>query len=310
MQIKVNNLKKYFNRTKAIDDISFEFSSGEIVGFIGPNGAGKTTAMRIMATIDSPTDGEIYFDNISAVQYPEKVRKIVGFMPDFLPSYRDMSVDDYIDFFARAFSLKSDMRRKVVDSIESFTNLIDIKDKSLDSLSKGMKQRVSLARALIHDPEVLILDEPAAGLDPRARIELRELLKALSSRGKAILVSSHILTELSEICDKAVIIENGKLLFAGNIREIDGNKKERHTYLFRPLKKNSNVLKDFLLQMPGVSDARISDSGVEADIEGIEEVSNIISMLVNAEISLIEVKQIKTDLEDIFMNVTDGVKSL
>ncbi len=309
MRIKVNNLKKYFNSTKAIDDISFEFSSGQIVGFIGPNGAGKTTAMRIMATIDNPTDGEIYFDGISAIQYPEKVRKIVGFMPDFLPSYRDMSVDDYIDFFARAFSLKSDMRRKVVDSIESFTNLIDIRDKSLESLSKGMKQRVSLARTLIHDPEVLILDEPAAGLDPRARIELRELLKALSSRGKAILVSSHILTELSEICDKAVIIDNGKLLFAGNIREIDGDKKERHTYLFRPLNTDNNMLKDFLLQMPGVSDAEISDSGVEADIEGIEEVSNIIGMLVNAKIGLIEVKQIKTDLEDIFMNVTDGVKS-
>ncbi len=310
MQIKVNNLKKYFNRTKAIDDISFEFSSGQIVGFIGPNGAGKTTAMRIMATIDNPTDGEIYFDGISAIQYPEKVRKIVGFMPDFLPSYRDMSVDDYIDFFARAFSLKSDMRRKVVDTIESFTNLIDIRDKSLESLSKGMKQRVSLARALIHDPEVLILDEPAAGLDPRARIELRELLKALSLRGKAIFVSSHILTELSEICDKAVIIDNGKLLFAGNIREIDEDKKERHTYLFRPLNKDNNVLMDFLLQMPGVSDAKISDSGVEADVEGIEEVSNIISMLVNAEIGLVEVKQIKTDLEDIFMNVTDGVKTL
>ncbi len=309
MQIKIKNLTKQFNKTKAVDDISFEFSSGQVVGFIGPNGAGKTTTMRIMATIENPTSGDIFFDEISAIQYPEKVRSIVGFMPDFLPGYRDMSVDDYIDFFARAFGIKSDRRRKVVDSIESFTNLIDIRDKSLESLSKGMKQRVSLARALIHDPEVLILDEPAAGLDPRARIELRELLKALSAQGKAVLVSSHILTELSEICDSAVIIENGSLLYAGSIKDITQDTQPRHTFLFRAM-GDDNKLHKQLLQMPGVSDARVTPIGVEADIDGTEEdSSNIINQLVKSDCRLIEVRQLKTDLEDIFMNVTKGEQS-
>jgi ABC-2 type transport system ATP-binding protein len=149
MQVRVVNLKKHFGKTKAVDDVSFGFSSGQVVGFIGPNGAGKTTTMRVMSTLDDPTEGDIFVNGISVVQDPEKARKMVGFMPDFLPTHRDMSVDDYLDFFARAFGIKNNRRAKVIEGIIDFTGLTGIRTKFLDALSKGMKQRVSLARALV-----------------------------------------------------------------------------------------------------------------------------------------------------------------
>ena len=198
MDVRIVNLTRHFGKTKAVDDISFEFSSGHIFGFVGPNGSGKTTTMRILATLDDPTDGNAYLDGISLVDDPEQARRYVGFMPDALPAHRDMSVHEYLDFFARAYGLRGQRRLSVVNSVEQFTNLTGIRDKLLRALSKGMKQRVSLARAIVHDPPVLVLDEPAAGLDPRARVELRELLKVLADRGKAILISSHILTELAK----------------------------------------------------------------------------------------------------------------
>src|SRR5262245_1754698 len=217
MKVSVVHLKKHYGRTRAVDNLSFGFTSGQIFGFVGPNGAGKTTTMRILATLEEPTSGDAYIDGVSVTQYPERARQLVGFVPDNLPTHRDMSVDEYLDFFGRAYGLRSPHRRRVIDRIEDFTNLTGIRYKSLMALSKGMKQRVSVARALLHDPPVLILDEPANGLDPRARIELRELLKALTSQGKAILISSHILTELGEICDGVIIIEHGRMLRAGHL---------------------------------------------------------------------------------------------
>jgi len=305
MQVNVVNLKKYFGTTKAVDDISFSFSAGQIVGFVGPNGAGKTTTMRVLSTIDDPTGGDIFLNGISVVQDPEKARNLVGFMPDFLPTHRDMTVDEYLDFFARAFGIKNDRRGKVVQSIQEFTGLGGIRDKFLDALSKGMKQRVSLARALIHDPPILVLDEPAAGLDPRARIELRELLRILGEQGKAILVSSHILSELAEICDSAVIIENGKLLRAGSIREITED-KPRCTVLIRALCDSKELHKQ-LLQTPKVNKARIVGEGVEVDIDGTEEdLSDAITALIRGGYRIVEIKHLRAALEDIFMNITKG----
>jgi ABC-2 type transport system ATP-binding protein len=305
MQVNVVNLKKYFGKTKAVDDISFSFSSRQIVGFVGPNGAGKTTTMRVIATIDDPTEGDVFLNGTSLVQDPEKARKMVGFMPDFLPTHRDMTVDDYLDFFARAFGIKNDRRGKVIENIEGFTNLIGIRDKFLKALSKGMKQRVSLARALIHDPPILVLDEPAAGLDPRARIELRELLKALAEQGKAILISSHILSELAEICDSAVIIEKGKLLRAGSLKELTAGQL-RCTIMIRATCSSRELYKR-VLQMAKVTNARIVPNGVELDIDGTEEdSSDIVADLIKDEIKIIEVKHLKAGLEDIFMNVTKG----
>ncbi|MDH3583430.1 MAG: ABC transporter ATP-binding protein, partial [Phycisphaerae bacterium] len=272
MKVQVDHLKRFFGSTRAVDDVSFGFDSGQIFGFVGPNGAGKTTTMRILATLDEPTAGNAYINGRSVVEEPEAARRLIGFMPDHLPTHRDISVHEYLDFFARAYGIHSPRRQHVIEGIEQFTNLMGIRRKMLTALSKGMKQRVSLARALIHDPPVLIMDEPAAGLDPRARVELRELLKALASQGKAILISSHILTELAEICDGAVFIEQGRILRAGMLNEFSATEKEesQRTVVIRSL-GGAEALHRAMLQMPGVHDVRIAGQAVEADIEGTEE---------------------------------------
>ena len=220
MKVRVENLRKHFGRTRAVDGISFEFDAGQIFGFVGPNGAGKTTTMRIMATLEEPTGGDAFVDGVSVTQYPEQVRRLVGFVPDALPAHGDTTVSEYLDFFARAYGLRAKARRGAVEAVEEFAGIGPIRGKLLKALSKGMKQRVSLARALIHDPSLLIMDEPAAGLDPRARIELRELLCALAGRGKTVFISSHILTELTEICHGVVIIERGRIVEQGAIGEV------------------------------------------------------------------------------------------
>src|SRR5579884_2098879 len=262
MHIHIDHLKKHYGRTRAVDDVSFSFSSGEIVGFVGPNGAGKSTTMRIIATLDEPTSGDVYLDGISVVEEPDKAHRLIGYVPDSLPSHRDISVHEYLDFFARAYGIGAAARKKVVESIEEFTNLLGIRDKSVNALSKGMKNRVSVARALVHDPPVLIMDEPAAGLDPRARIELRELLKVLAGQGKAILISSHILTELAEICNGAVIIERGKILRAGTLEQIMAEDQPHRTIIIRPLEGVEKLHRDLLL-LPQVGDARLIDHSVE-----------------------------------------------
>src|SRR5215471_6990591 len=256
MQITIEHLTKHYGRTRAVDDISFSFSSGEIIGFVGPNGAGKSTTMRIIATLDEPTAGDVRLDDVSVVEEPEKAHRLIGYVPDSLPGHRDISVHEYLDFFARAYGIANPARTKVVESIEEFTNLLGIREKSLNALSKGMKNRVSVARALVHDPVVLIMDEPAAGLDPRARIELRELLKVLSAQGKAILISSHILTELSEICTGAVFIERGRLLKAGTLEELLAEVREHQTIVIRPKGPVEALYRHLQLQ-PGVEAARL-----------------------------------------------------
>ena len=306
MQINVINLVKDFGITRAVDDISFTFSSGQIFGFVGPNGAGKTTTMRILATLDEPTSGDAAIDGVSIVESPETARRLIGYMPDSLPTHRDISVHDYLDFFARAYGLAGKRRLQVVDSIEGFTNLTGIREKTLHSLSKGMKQRVSLARALLHDPPVLVMDEPAAGLDPRARVELRELLRALSEQEKAILISSHILSELSEICDGAVILEQGKIVTAGTLQEIASSDVEQRTVLVRALERQNDLCKAMLL-MPNV--AAVNDLGneIEVNLAGSEETcSEFLETLVTEGFRIVEFRQQGGDLESVFMNVTKG----
>ena len=306
MQINIINLRKDFGATRAVDDISFSFSSGEIVGFVGPNGAGKTTTMKILATLDEPTDGDAKIDGVSIVEMPEQARQLIGYVPDALPMHRDISVHEYLDFFARAYGLAGTQRRQVVENIEEFTNLTGIRDKTLYALSKGMKQRVSLARALLHDPPVLIMDEPAAGLDPRGRVELRELLRVLSGQGKAILISSHILTELSEICDGAVIIEQGRIIAAGTLQDIAKPAVEQHTVLIRSLSQQDDLHKSLLL-MPNVAAVNQLENGIEAKITGSEEVcSDLLGNLIRDGYRIVEFKQRGGDLESIFMNVTKG----
>lgn len=307
MQINVDHVKKYFGRTRAVDDISFSFSSGEIVGFVGPNGAGKTTTMKILATLDEPTSGDATIDGVSIVETPENARQLIGYVPDALPAHRDISVHDYLDFFARAYGLDRAQRHQVVESIEGFTNLTGIREKTLYALSKGMKQRVSLARALVHDPPVLVMDEPAAGLDPRARVELRELLRILSGDGKAILISSHILTELSEICDGAVIIEQGKIVASGNLQEIDDQGTEQCTVVIRSLNRQDEMYKAMLI-MPNVAAVNQLGGEIEVKISGSEDTcSELLEILIKSGYRIVEFKQRGNDLESVFMNVTTGV---
>jgi ABC-2 type transport system ATP-binding protein len=307
MRVDVVRLKKHFGRTRAVDDISFTFVSGHIFGFVGPNGAGKTTTMRILATLDEPTEGDAFIDDVSVVEYPEKARQLVGYVPDHLPTHRDMSVHDYLDFFARAYGLKGPKRRTVVAEVEDFTNLTGIRDKFLIALSKGMKQRVSLARALLHDPPVLIMDEPAAGLDPRARVELRELLRALAGQGKAILISSHILTELAEICNGVVIIEHGRILRAGTLDQIVAGDVPRRTVHVRLLERPRAAHKR-LLEMPLVESASLlNEHTVEVELNGSEEsCAELLAELVKAGFPVVEFRMRRAGLEEIFMNVTKG----
>ena len=270
MKIIVDNLRREFGQTIAVDDVSFQFESGQIFGFVGPNGAGKTTTMRIMATLDEPNAGDVRLDNLSVVEDPERARHLIGFVPDELRAYWDTTVNDYIDFFARAYGLKGARREEAVHSVKEFTNVAGIADKQLRALSKGMKQRVSLARALVGDPEILILDEPAAGLDPRARIELRELLSLLADQGKAIFISSHILAELTEICHGAVIIEQGRILEAGKTDEILAKREQKLTYALRSMSNPDELMRD-LLQMPHIDHPRQAGNEFLFEVEGSEE---------------------------------------
>jgi ABC-2 type transport system ATP-binding protein len=290
-----------------VDHISFSFSTGQTFGFVGPNGAGKTTTIRILATLLEPTGGNAYVNGVSVVEEPEKARRFIGYMPDSLPTHSDMTVHDYLDFFARAYGIRANRRDIVVEGVEEFTNLKGIRDKFLKALSKGMKQRVSLARAVVHDPTVLILDEPAAGLDPRARVELRELLKILAQQGKAILISSHILTELAEICDGAVIIEQGRLLRAGTINDMHELDQQKRMVIIRPLARLEELYKE-LLQTPMIEQARVAGNYVEVEAAATDEqICEILTHLLHKGYPIIEFKLLQADLEDIFMNLTKGV---
>lgn len=218
--IELCQLTRHFGTTCAVDSLSFAVQAGEVFGFIGPNGAGKTTSMRILATLDVPTRGTARVDGFSVVDDPDRVRRRLGFMPDNYGTYDRVNCEEYLDFFARAYGLRGNERRRALRRTMGFTQLDRLAQKPISGLSKGMRQRLCLGRALIHDPSVLILDEPAAGLDPRARIELREMILELANEGKSLLVSSHILTELAEICNRVAIIEQGRLLALGSVDEI------------------------------------------------------------------------------------------
>jgi len=306
MEVEVKNLKRYYGSTRAVDDISFTFRAGQIAGFVGPNGAGKTTTMRILATADEPTGGDAFVDGGSVVAAPARGRRRVGCMPDYLAAHADVSVREYLDFFARAYGLRGARRRATIESVEEFTNLTDIRHKVLKALSKGMKQRVSLARAMVHDPAVLLLDEPAAGLDPRARIELRELLRALAERGKAILVSSHILTELSEICHATVIIEQGRLVRAGDIQAILAQDMPRRLLSIRMRGRPEDLCKHLVLK-PHVLTARVVGAAADVDFDGDEEaLQALLADLIRDGLPIVEFKLQKAGLEQLFMNVTKG----
>lgn len=216
----VSHLRVRYGKFLAVNDISFELPKGEVFGFIGPNGAGKSSTIKVMATLLPSFEGKVEINGINIRRDPDKVRGVIGYVPDFFGVYEDLSVEEYLHFFAAAYRIPMARRRGTIDDVLALTDLTHKFKSQVDSLSRGMKQRLSLARVLMHDPDLLLLDEPASGLDPRARIEMRELLKALKEMGKTILISSHILSELAQLCTRIGIIEAGQLVAEGSVNDI------------------------------------------------------------------------------------------
>ncbi len=312
--IELSNLHRHFGRLRAVDGVSLRAYPGQVMGFIGPNGAGKTTAMRILATLDVPTAGEAFINGYSVVDDPDKVRRIVGFMPDSFGKYANMDVVEYVDFFARAYGLSGDIRRDAVERVLVFTELRKLAEKPIKTLSKGMSQRLALGRTLIHDPTVLVLDEPAAGLDPRARIELRGLIHVLATElHKTVLISSHILTELGEICDSVAIIEAGRLLASGSMTEINqaqraSEGRDDGSVISVRVLRDAEKLEHLLCQEPLVRNVELADRVATFEFMGDEsELSAILTRLVRADLEVIEFRGRVDSLEDAFMAITRGI---
>ncbi|MEM0925990.1 MAG: ABC transporter ATP-binding protein [Planctomycetota bacterium] len=308
--IELRRLHRFFGDTRAVNDVTFSVQRGHVFGYIGPNGAGKTTSMRILATLDLPSFGDAFVDGFSVVNDPELVRRRLGFMPDAFGTYRDVNCREYLDFFARAYGLVGKDRIERLKWVLGFTGAESMATKPIRGLSKGMKQRLCLGRALIHDPAVLILDEPAAGLDPRARIELRRMIRELADHGKTVLISSHILTELAEMCDAVGIIEQGKLLATGSVDEIQSEQKNDSELLLRVLERAEEVpaaLQSFLQSVSSeriIVDGQLIKFGFSGDLQ---EQAAIVSHLVSAGFSVAEVSAHKKSLEDVFLQVTEGL---
>ncbi len=306
MKLEVKNLHKRFGRQTALDAISFSLEPGNIFGFVGPNGAGKTTTMRILSTMLDPDKGDALLDGVSILDEPGLVHRHVSFMPDSLPEYKDITVHEYIDFFGRSHGLRGARLGETVAFVENFCGLEGMREKTLFALSKGMKQRVSLGRALVNNPAILLLDEPASGLDPRARVQLRELLKVLAEQGTAILISSHILTELTEICNGVIIIESGKIIETGTFTEIRGRMQKHVELRLRPVEPPQRLHGELCLY-PNLHDVRIEGDWVAAAFRGTPEAAaELIPRLFQTGHALYEFRQEQVDLEDIFMTLTKG----
>lgn len=304
--IELVGLRRNFGKTKAVDDVSFHVERGSVFGYIGPNGAGKTTSMRILATLDLPTAGDAMVDGFSAVDDPDRVRQRLGFMPDYFGVYPNTNVREYLDFFARAYGLRGKARLEALRYVMGFTKLEGLAEKPIDGLSKGMKQRLCLGRAMIHDPKVLVLDEPAAGLDPRARIELREMIRQLAVEGKTVLVSSHILTELAEMCDRVAIIEQGQLLAVGTVDEIERGSHTSRLVVVRVL-GGGVPLAAWLSRRDEIVEPRADGEKVTFSHLGEREAeADLLKEMVDAGFRVVEFGSRSKSLEDVFMQVTEG----
>jgi ABC-2 type transport system ATP-binding protein len=307
--IELHRLHRFFGETRAVNDVSFTVYQGEVFGFIGPNGAGKTTSMRILATLDLPTYGDTRVDGFSSLNDPDRVRHRLGFMPDYFGTYPNVNCFEYLDFFARAYGLRGRERKQALGEVMDFTGLDQLSEKPIRGLSKGMKQRLCLGRAMVHNPAVLILDEPAAGLDPRARIELRVMIRRLAEAGKTVLVSSHILTELAEMCDRVGIIEKGQLLATGTVDEIQSqsNRDQIHRDVVVRVLSNSEHLAAFLDQQETILGVRIDGELIHFLHTGdrSDEVK-LLRLLIQEEFDIAEFRSQQKSLEDLFMEVTRG----
>lgn len=264
--LEVEGLERNFEDVRAVDGISFHIERGQVLGFIGANGAGKTTTMRMVVTLEQPDRGHIRVCGLDVVENPSEVRRRVGWMPDAFGSYDNMSVQDYLDFYSRAFGYRGLERRKRVESVMEFTDLGSLADRPMNKLSKGMTQRLCLGRTLIHDPELLVLDEPAAGLDPKARIEFRNCIRLLAQQGKTIFISSHILSELGEMCDELLFIDAGRIVHHGN-RESLTRRETAGVLVEVRVTENAEVVGQWAAMHPGVELVDITQGVVRLRFE-------------------------------------------
>jgi ABC-2 type transport system ATP-binding protein len=311
--IEIQGLTKKYNGLTAVNDLNLTIQEGEVFGFIGPNGAGKTTTMRILTTLLKPTEGKAWVAGHSVTDDPRAVRRAIGYMPDFFGVYDDMKVWEYLDFFAACYDIPPATRAGMIDDLLALVDLGHKKEEQVEALSRGMKQRLCLARTLAHDPQVLILDEPASGLDPRARIEIRELLRELKNMGKTIFFSSHILSEVADICTTIGIIEAGQLVASGDMAEM---KKQLRAHRLIQVQVLGEItpLQEFLLRHPAVStindhsEVDIPANAVRFDFTGDDEtLSQLLADIFASGIRVTTFSEETGDLEDVFMQVTKGI---
>lgn len=312
--IEIRGVTKIYKDLVAVNNLNLTIGQGDIFGFIGPNGAGKTTTIKILATLLKPTQGFALIGGYNVLTQPDDVKRIIGYMPDFFGVYDDMKVWEYLDFFAAAYKIERNRRKKIIDDVLELTDLTHKKEDYVEALSRGMKQRLCLAKTLVHDPQVLLLDEPASGLDPRARIELRELLKELRRMGKTILISSHILTELADFVNTIGIIEQGNLLYAGDVQSITDQLRGARMVHIKVRPESADKAEEILLGLvnapPPESLQSVERDNNEFEVSVAltsEDWTFINERLYGGGVKILEVKEHEIDLEDVFMKITKGV---
>ncbi len=307
--IECRKLTKRYGHTLALDGLDLTVGGGELHGFVGPNGAGKTTAMRILSTLLRPDSGEALVDGVGVVANPGKARSMVGYMPDFFGVYDNLKVWEYLDLYAGCLRMGEKERRRRIDELLDLIALTDKREVFVDGLSRGMKQRLCLARALLHDPRLLILDEPASGMDPRARAEMRDILTEIGQMGKTVLISSHILPELSQMCSSMSILERGKMIFSGTVEALEA-KMHAHAELIvrfteKPGEEDAARAREAIQvvfdMLPEESEPGLWRIGAPESDEGD---ARLLSQLMNLGLSICEFKREKATLEQVFMEVT------
>ncbi len=305
--LEVKNLHKTYGPLVAVDDLSFTLQPGDVFGFIGSNGAGKTTTIRMIATLLEPTSGTATINGADIWNDPMEVRRQIGYMPDFFGLYDDVKVWEYLDFFASIYRVPRAQRRGVIDNVLELTDLTIKRDAFVQTLSRGMQQRLCLARCLVHDPALLLLDEPASGLDPRARADLKELILELGRMGKIVIVSSHILSELAGFCNKVGIIERGKLLVHGAVKDVLKSVRPTRTLEARFLESPDGAV-EFAQARPLVLNVQVgSDNQLSMEFQGtVEQQADLLEAFLAAGHRVIDFREVHGDLEDAFMRLTTG----
>ncbi len=307
--IEVENLTKRFGKVVAVDNMSFKIPPGVIAGFVGPNGSGKTTTMRILATLLKQDAGSArVFGLDTRTPAAKQVRHMIGFMPDYFGLYTDMTPAEYLDFFGAAYRIPAEKRQQLVNDVLTLVNLTEKRDSLISGLSRGMQQKLSLGRCLIHSPQLLLLDEPASGLDPRARIELMELLREMKNMGKTIFISSHILSELHTLCDMVVIIEKGRTVFTGGLAEASDDVMKGRRFLELTVNTDPDVAAEFVKTIPGVTSIRRKEQVLLVEHGAQLSSTAIIASCVKQQIGIEEARKGSANLEEIFMHMTGGTE--